>query len=372
LKADRSNVSPDVRPLRVLSKALIIFVVLNLAFASMNPPVGRLSVYNWLVGGRQRFPTGRGPGSYNVTIDDLEALFASHVISGVPKSTGEYRVFVLGDSQTWGWTLTAPQTLAERLNAANLTACGRRLQFYNLAYPAPSVLRDLLILNKGLQYNPDLVVWLVTADSFRRQSLPAGTFANNPEPLNDILRRYGLNRETNLVDRAPTFVQRTLVGQRAQLAKFALLQVYGLLWGATGIDVRITKYPALATDVPASENYGGLRPPKLPASAMEFGVLEAAHKMIGELPVLLINEPIYMAPGKNSDIRYSGKYPRWAYDQYRELLPGLAAQEGWQYLDLYNLIPYREFADPALHLTPNAEKKLAKALSPEILRTDCP
>ncbi|MCZ7670394.1 MAG: hypothetical protein M5U34_26160 [Chloroflexi bacterium] len=42
--------------------------------------------------------------------------------------------------------------------------------------------------------------------------------------------------------------------------------------------------------------------------------------MAGDVPVLLINEPMFISSGRNSDLRYNAFYPRWAYDQYREML----------------------------------------------------
>ena len=40
-----------IRPFRLLMKALIVFAILNVAFAVFNPPVGELSVYGWPVPG---------------------------------------------------------------------------------------------------------------------------------------------------------------------------------------------------------------------------------------------------------------------------------------------------------------------------------
>ncbi len=42
--------------------------------------------------------------------------------------------------------------------------------------------------------------------------------------------------------------------------------------------------------------------------------------MAGSIPVVIINEPMFISQGKNSDIRYNFYYPRWAYDDYREMM----------------------------------------------------
>ena len=91
-----------IRPLPVLMKALLLFAAVNLLFAAINPPVQKLSLYNNLFPGRLRFPFGEGITSYDLTIDELDAIFAAHIISAGPKPADEFRVIVLGDSSIWG------------------------------------------------------------------------------------------------------------------------------------------------------------------------------------------------------------------------------------------------------------------------------
>ena len=114
---------PDWRFLRnVLLKALLLFVVFNLVFAAW-PPVwlGRISAYNLLFPGRPRFPFGEAPSvSYNLSLYDLDAMFASHVLSAGTKPANEYRVLLVGDSSVWGTLLRPQDTLAGQLNAAGL------------------------------------------------------------------------------------------------------------------------------------------------------------------------------------------------------------------------------------------------------------
>ena len=44
---------------------------------------------------------------------------------------------------------------------------------------------------------------------------------------------------------------------------------------------------------------------------MVLNVLEAGHEIAGPISILIVNEPIYIASGQNSDIRYNDVYPRW-------------------------------------------------------------
>ena len=128
--------------------------------------VGRLSLYNSVFTGRERLPFGyRSDKAYNLVVNNLDAMLASHAVSA-PKRADEFRVLVLGDSSVWGVLLQPADTLVGRLNALELRAKdGRRMRFYNLGYPDFSVTKDLLLLQRGLGLQPDLVLWLVTLNS---------------------------------------------------------------------------------------------------------------------------------------------------------------------------------------------------------------
>jgi len=81
----------------------------------------------------------------------------------------------------------------------------------------------------------------------------------------------------------------------------------------------------------------------------------------------LVNEPMLISSGANSDIRYNFFYPRWAYDDYREIMTSLSHGNGWTYVDLWNVVPANEFTNSAIHLTPAGENLLADVLAPYIL-----
>ncbi len=116
-----------VHPLRVAVKAIALFALANLAFAWSNPAFGRWSVYNVLFPGRQRFPfeprSGFSNLSHSVTVEDLDAMFSAHLLSGQAKSSDEFRVLLLGDSGTWGFNLNWNRTLSADLNSLGLETC---------------------------------------------------------------------------------------------------------------------------------------------------------------------------------------------------------------------------------------------------------
>jgi len=364
----------DFRFLRnVVLKALALFVIANVAVAAFDPlPVlGRMSAYNVLFPGRARLPYGENPDrAYNLSLFQLEAMFASHEVAR-PKVAGEYRVLLIGDSSVWGFLQRPEDTLAANINASYYAAGdGRQVRVYNLGYPILSLTKDLLLLSHAMASEPDMIVWLVTLESFPAdKQLFSPLVQNNPGLVRELIARYDLRLDPDDPDFVtPSFWDRTIVGRRRALADLARLQLYGVLWAATGID---QDYPETFTprieDLPADETFHDLQPPHLTPADLAFDVLEAGVALAGDTPVLVANEPMFVSQGENSDIRYNFFYPRWAYDDYRRLLAGHAAEKGWDYLDLWDAAPSGEYTDSAIHLTPAGSGRLAAKVGAAIV-----
>ena len=136
-------------------------------FALVNPPIGKITLYNFIFPGRLRFPYEDKPSfdfvGYDIPVlEDFDAMFGTHVISK-RKSADEFRLVLLGDSATWGFGLPADQALSEQINRLHIQTCdGRIVRAYNLAYPFSFLRRDLLILDKTIEYQPDMVFWIIT------------------------------------------------------------------------------------------------------------------------------------------------------------------------------------------------------------------
>jgi hypothetical protein len=360
-----------IKPLNILIKGLLLFALFNLVIAAWQPRVGAMSFYNTLIPGRERLPFGENPRqSYNLSLFNLDAMFASHVIHGAPKTDDEFRVIIIGDSSVWGTLLKPEETLAGQLNEANLNACGKNIRVYNLGYPTISLTKDVMMLSYGMQYEPDLVIWMTTLDAFpieKQTSTPL--VAHNEEKLRGLANNYGLRVEagdSNFVKKS--FWEKTFVGDRRAWADLIRLQVYGMMWAATGVDQFYPeKYERAQTDFDADESYHDFKPPNLNAEGLALNALEAGFGAVGETPMLLVNEPMIIGSGMNSDIRYNFFYPRWAYDEYREMMFDLSERNGWMYVDLWNIVPVNEFTNSAIHLTPAGEKMLAESLAPYIL-----
>ncbi len=364
---------PEVSPVRVVIKALILFVLINLLYAWVNPSLGKLSIYNTILPGRPRLPFGEASNPYSVMVNDMDVMFASHVISA-PKLPDEYRVVLIGDSSVWGESISVENTISEQWNGLNDECGARKLKFYNLGYPNPSVIKDLLILDKAMEYDPDMVVWLVTGNTLiPRRFNPL--LAANRERAVRILDTHAVtpSDEDKATLQEPSFFARTLVGERSELARMIKLQVLGLLWKVTGRNDGVSDETGmLSPDVEANKLYRGWGPKTNLKKMIMFDALRGGHEIAKNIPVLVVNEPIYIATGKNSDIRYNYIYPRWAYDQYREAVALKVQRAGWNYLDLWDAVPAEDFADTGLHPSADGERMLLEKIDPTLRAIACP
>jgi len=359
---------PRIRLFGVLLKAALLLVLFNFAFLLIKGvPFDRLSFYNSVFPGRERFPFGETRESYNLSLFDLDAMFASHVLNGAEKAPDEYRVLLIGDSSVWGTLLTPEQTLAGQLDQNPISACGKTVRAYNLGYPTISLTKDLMLLDQAEKYQADQVIWLTTLEAFpKEKQLSSPIVANNAERVRQLINKYGLLADPN----NPELVQvakwdQTFVGRRRALADLVRLQLYGALWASTGIDqVYPKEYEHAQVDLEASEDFHGLTSLQ---DTLAFDVLDAGMAISPNM--LLVNEPMLISDGANSNIRYNFFYPRWAYDEYRSMLAKQAQARNWQYLDLWDLVPAEEFTNSAIHLTPAGERDLATRIAAALQQT---
>lgn len=374
----------SVNAIRVLVKALLLFVVLNLAYALIDPPIGKMNGYNFLWPGRVRFPYSESPSfygmSYNASvIEDFDAMFGSHILSATPKGDDEFRVFLLGDSATWGGHVPPQEMLAEQLNRLELTTCdGRRVRVYDLGYPWPSLLRDILVLDRAKQYQPDLVVWPVTLHSFEKKAAERDFIVPHAERMRSLAETYNIELPRAYLEiPKPSLWEKTIVGQRKHIKNVLLNQVFGPLWAATGVDNHfglVTTHGTFPQDLPADTSYLEYKSDKKRSELLEslmFDVLRAGHDIAGEIPVIVVNEPIFIITGQNSDLRYNELYPRWAYDLYRAALTDWTRLQGYVFYDYWNALPLDEFANEVFHRDPRGERRFAELIAPHILDASC-
>ena len=361
---------------RLLIKTGVLFLILNFAFALVNPlpALGRISAYNNLLPGRTRLPYGENPArAYNLSLYSLPAMLASHELAAapLPVPTNEYRVIVIGDSSAWGYLLAPADTLTEQINRSHTTLPdGRLLRAYNLGYPVMSLTKDLLLLDMARTYTPDLVVWCVTLESFPMdKQLFTPLLQNNPDAVRALAARYALPTAVTDARFVPRdFLARTLLGQRRNLADLLRLQLYAPLWAATGIDQEIPEtYVRRMEDLPADSTFAGFTQGQLTPQDLAFDVLAAGFEAARPAELLLVNEPMFVSASANSDLRYNFFYPRWAYDEYRIWLAAVARENNWRYFDWWDAVATAEFTDSAVHMSPAGTGQLANKLAAAII-----
>jgi hypothetical protein len=359
---------------RVIIKGTLLFLLINFIFVPLAPlPVlGRISAYNYIFPGRVRLPYGENSDqAYNLSTYNLEAMFASHELNAGKKPIDEFRVLLIGDSSVWGYLLKSEDTLSANLNAAGIKLNdGRLVRAYNLGYPTLSLAKDLLILNYALRYQPDAIIWLITLESMPvSKQLDSPIVQNNPDSVQNLIAKFQLNlnpSDPRFVKR--NFLQSTLIGERRDLADILRLQLYGVMWASTGIDQYYpVNYEPPQENLDPDEALHDLEPPNLNPNDLSIDILMAGYKLAGELPILFVNEPIYISHGENSDIRYNFFYPRWAYDQFRQLFAETCQNQSWLCLDEWNSIPPDQFTNSAIHMTPYGSQLLSTKLAEVIL-----
>ncbi len=352
----------------VIIKGLVMFLALNLSWPIFYKGSATLSLYNSVFPGRPRLPFGETPEkAYNLSLFNINAMMSSLELA-TTKASDEFRVVVIGDSSVWGTLLRPEETLTGQINRGDpATGDGKSIRAYNLGYPSMSLIKDMLLMDEALSYDPDLIIWMVTLESFpKKNQLEAPLAANNPERVSEMVQLRNIALDVSQLP-GIGYWQNTLIGRRRELADILRLQLYGILWSATGIDQEYpAAYSAALRDLDADNSFGGLTGPDLQVSEMAFDVISAGVKRAQEInvPIIVINEPILISEGKNSNIRYNYYYPRWAYDRYREIMHDSAVINNWRYYDCWNLVPQGEFTNSAVHLSVTGESILAE----EILR----
>ncbi|MFZ5923232.1 MAG: hypothetical protein ACOYY3_19475 [Chloroflexota bacterium] len=352
-----------VRPWAVTLKGGILFLIVNFLFSlPWAQGLGSLSLYNHVVPGLNRFS-----GTTN-----LNAFINSHIISQ-PKKPDEFRVLMIGDSSVWGVLLDYEETTTGKLSDTGLQTCtGDQVLAYDLGIGFKSLVKDLIVLDLALEYQPDMVVWFVTLETFTdNRQLNPPFVAQNPEQVRYLKQKYDLDLALGKKFTPKTFWDKTLIGQRSHLADLVSFELSALAWGATGEDGKGRASDPPPNDLSNDKSFNGWKPPAFDETKLRFDLFDAGIKAAGDVPVIVVNEPIFIANGKNSDVRYNENYPKWAFDQYREMMLRHSQEGGWDYLDLWDAVPSESFSNSSFHRDETGEEIVFQYLAPLILDLAC-
>lgn len=355
----------SIRPWHIIIKSGILFVLFETVLCFSNINFGAINLYAPLGLLRKRFPvSSQAPYDAALNVGNLDTMFASHVVSK-PKKPNEFRIFVLGDSSVWGVRMDTQQTLTEQINRLDL-ACGNKTPIsYNLSFPLSSASKDLMILDKAMSYQPDLIIWFITWNTLSPKArLNNILITQNPAEFYQLGKQYDFLPPKY---QASNFMDNIVTRQRT-LFHVIQYQAYSIVQLATGRDQ--IQFPLGATrpaELSNNISFDGLKPPLLPESSISLDQVRDFYKRAENTPVILVNEPILILNDiPNSDIRYNEYYPRWIYDQYRLYLNKAASQNNWDYLDLWNFLTPDYFTNTPLHVSPDGEYQLAEKITPAI------
>ncbi len=363
--------SPSLRvTLRIFGKAIIVLLILNFACVALAfDPVASITQFNtwWMVGhGRPRLVY---PSDFQNGQLPMESLLGAHSLAYTPKAPDEFRVLALGESGIAGWGLADPDTFTGQLNARGVQIGGKRVVAYNLAYPSPSVARDVLILDTALAYKPDLVIWFISPAAL--DDSPASIDTNGV--LFD-LNRARLKRITDAFN-LQTWFDAHLAPEPAWTKWIAIhhqdtLPVWmnTLFYPFVPPDLGLTTRRIGSEAIPATARYHTGQPgfETLPNDTWRF--LNVGQQLSAQAGAkfLLINEAMLIGSGPNSDVNYNREYERAFYERYRQALSDYAAANGMAYADLWNAIPASSFTDTPLHADRAGFAALVDAVIPKL------
>ncbi len=233
-------------------------------------------------------------------------------------------------------------------------------------------LRRQGILDAALRYQPDLVIWFVTAMSFRNilESGQDNTFLEiNRTRLKRLTDEYGLQDWFDARMPPEPWWRPWIAIQNPDAASVwfnALFYPFSVpSWGQT--TRRLGSEP-----IPAKPRYASDHPAfkPMPGETWQFVLVGRSLAERVGAKLLLVNEPILVGSGPNSDVNYNLLYERALYDNYHQALAAFAGHHTLWYLDLWNTIPRPSFTDTAFHLDEAGWARVAELLAVEIQKLE--
>lgn len=289
-------------------------------------------------------------------------------------------MLLLGNSSVFGHDLPADRTVAE-LTSRELARRGVNAHVFDLAWVTSYQLKDALILNEALRYEPDAIVWTVSpVDLKHRAPLPHeamnGFFQENADELCRFMdeRPAGLTEPLELYRPVVTVDPLTRPWRRLrQLGRFTQSAVRQY-----GAALTRALAPAALAAAPPGRRRGRFWKRDYDCAAVKRGWkeqftgwqewnalawLEQLQKERG-IPVLVVGWPI---AGELVWGCYNQFYPTEFPPAVRSWLAAETSRRGLHYLDLQWAVPVTDFTD-TIHLGAAGHARVAGRLAPAVAR----
>jgi len=367
--------------MRILAKALVLFLAFDLfqAATHLDRRIADLPVLEHLLPPMARLDIMR---DYPTPVMwPLSPLLRAHRI-GRPKAPDEYRVAVLGDSGTFGMSMHEAEAVPGQMTGLVERIGGRRVVAYNLSYQTPNTLKDLVILKHALSNDLDAVVWFVTLYDLASDVPPPYReqvhiiLRVNREDVRELSARYGIHTwETGRLAAERHWWSRSIFVTGARYRDFAILlgrAVLDSLSGGDPSDSARARMPWIGSKplppLPLFVQTGMDQPPM--PNARWKSLLAGRDMTAGRgVRLLVVNNPLLIAAGPGSERMYDSFFGRLIYDRYRATLDRFCRDHGIAYLDLWNLLPPKEFDETPQHYLPAGNARIARAVMERLKET---
>lgn len=312
----------------------------------------------------------------------LEPALRQHEVCWRPAGRAdEKRVFLLGNSGIYGFPLPIEQTLVQDLNE-HFEWTEPPAHFFNLAYVNSYHVKDAVILDEALAYEPDVVVFALTLDDFRVLVDTEWTWSLveflevNGAAVKRFIHERPPGLEAELTQRASDTVDLdhpTPLVYLRQLGRFFKVAVRRHAdrvrqWFDPAWDPDAGEFSPAPSLLKTRTDYDCARVEEIFRTMFTdwkernvLAYLESVEKQTGA-EVIVLNWPTVRQPIGRC---YNGRYTQQAYRDFNRWIGQETEARSLDYVDMHALLAPGEFFD-SLHPTAEGQSKIARALVPVV------
>lgn len=305
----------------------------------------------------------------------LEIMLRQHELCWrAPTTPHELRVALFGSSAVYGLPLPVEETLGGYLNR-HFADAGIPAHLFNLAFVTPYQVRDALLINEALPYEPNVIVYPMTLAEFRHLApMPYPTFSRLFDMNNAALQRLAVDPPAGLEAPVAMYAeaaekraeQRHATDQLRDAGLYARLLTHAKAEAlAARVNAPRPRFKSRATkgakDYKCSETERTMNSYTNWKDWNVLAYLEDLQRRRG-IRVLVVHWPIAHEPLGNC---YSVRYTTAAVNDFSEWIRSETERRQLAYLDLRDLLPNEGFID-SLHPTAQGHRQIADRLAPAL------